>query len=1073
MTIRATWFFGLVLLALVSVGCGAGGSVASGDEDTSGLKDFTVWDSGELVTDFMGGDSKGDDKGPDAALDVDSLSPEIKWDNTFQELLDIVDEGGFLWPCENNNDCDSKFCVPFLDDTVCTVVCQEECPDDWECKPAPGATDPVFICLPIVTQPCKVCQSASECTGKGDACLSIGTDAGAGKWCFGDCSKGQTCPPDYTCSDVTDEAGTALGKFCIPEAGSCICLGDTNGTSRPCEVENEHGKCLGTETCQGELGWAGCTAKTPKAEECDGADNNCDGATDEGFSFVDWDGAQKQKDDPCGTGACGGGTVVCSSLTELRCSTAGNAKAETCNGEDDDCDGTVDNGVKTRFYKDADNDGHGWAEDFQEACTAPVGYVALDDDCDDQNDNIYPTNLEQCDGYDNNCDGEVDEGFFWTHPHAGQVALDSPCSVGICGEGTVVCTPEGDAATCNALSKATAEVCDDQDQDCDGVADNGCDDDLDGYCDAAITPPGNLPAICPKGSGDCNDSVAAVNPGMVEVCNLVDDNCSGTVDDNVIDCDPPKCDGSGNSYAVTPQEVCVTGVCTPPSAQACGLYTCDLGGNQGDQCATSCIADDYCVDAAHCDEGTNKCVSDFNNGTACVEDSDCQSSHCQNGYCCAFGDCCASASNCSLGAYSEPAVCNTPENCQGTRRDPACVNSECRKSDPIADDSACTSSVLSDECGAFIAVYCNGQADQSDPACASSCSSDAQCDPSAHCENGSCVADKPLGGNCSAASWCASGHCVDGVCCDNACTGTCKSCDLAGSVGTCKLVPSGQDPDSECAGFSCSSYYWGWSGSTCYKRSDVTSAGATCNGSGACIAASTACPLQGQGSAASSCNETCQTPNLSTCTGGTAGQCTNVNIGTHSCGVGECARTVDKCVNGSPNPCYAGSPTSEICDNKDQDCNGVVDDNVSGAKDIYEPNEYCSSPFDSGELAQDNTETLIATATIYPSGDWDYYKLLAKESPAICFPGWPEDLSLTVRLVPPQGADCVNYNLYLYDESCSLLKSSTVSSCSTDTLTYEWSGNCTINNDKLFIINVRPVSSSWECKSYNLYADVN
>jgi len=67
----------------------------------------------------------------------------------------------------------------------------------------------------------------------------------------------------------------------------------------------------------------------------------------------------------------------------------------------------------------------------------------------------------------------------------------------------------------------------------------------------------------------------------------------------------------------------------------------------------------------------------------------------------------------------------------------------------------------------------------------------------------------------------------------------------------------------------------------------------------------------------------------------------------------------------------------------------------------------------------------------------------------------------------------VNYNLYLYDESCSLLKSSTVSSCSTDTLTYEWSGNCIINNDKLFIINVRPVSSSWECKSYNLYADVN
>ena len=90
------------------------------------------------------------------------------------------------------------------------------------------------------------------------------------------------------------------------------------------------------------------------------------------------------------------------------------AAVEVCDGIDNDCDGSVDEGVLTTYYRDADNDGYGDSGDSQQACSAPAGYVANSTDCDDSNIAINPAAVEVCDGIDNDCDGSVDEGVLTT-----------------------------------------------------------------------------------------------------------------------------------------------------------------------------------------------------------------------------------------------------------------------------------------------------------------------------------------------------------------------------------------------------------------------------------------------------------------------------------------------------------------------------------------------------------------------------------------------------------------------------------------------------------------------------------
>src|SRR5204863_83635 len=81
--------------------------------------------------------------------------------------------------------------------------------------------------------------------------------------------------------------------------------------------------------------------------------------------------------------------------------------------------------------------------------------------------------------------------------------------------------------------------------------------------------------------------------------------------------------------------------------------------------------------------------------------------------------------------------------------------------------------------------------------CRTTCSTDADCVAPNTCVGGSC-GKKPIGASCGADAECNSMFCAQGRCCMSACAGTCKSCAVAGSEGTCKNVPDGMDPLGQC-----------------------------------------------------------------------------------------------------------------------------------------------------------------------------------------------------------------------------------------------------------------------------------
>jgi N-acetylneuraminic acid mutarotase len=151
---------------------------------------------------------------------------------------------------------------------------------------------------------------------------------------------------------------------------------------------------------------------------------------------------------------------------------------EICNGRDDDCDGTLDNG-----FPDADED----------------GVAACGGDCNDVDATIRPGLPEACDDQDNNCNGLVDEGY---------PDLDNDGYAG-CG---------GDCDDSRApVHPGMPEICDGLDNDCSGGVDN-IDQDGDGYWGC--------------GGDDCDDANPAVHPGAPEVCNGIDDNCFLGIDES-------------------------------------------------------------------------------------------------------------------------------------------------------------------------------------------------------------------------------------------------------------------------------------------------------------------------------------------------------------------------------------------------------------------------------------------------------------------------------------------------------------------------------------------------------------
>ena len=269
-------------------------------------------------------------------------------------------------------------------------------------------------------------------------------------------------------------------------------------------------------------------------EACNGIDDDCDGVTDNGCD-VDGDGF-------CATGlvitsgttACpnGGGDCDDTIATGFNVNPG---QLEVCgDGIDNNCNGSQNDAgalLCTTYYADLDNDGYGGPNT---SCRcAPVGNfkVTVSGDCNDNVAAINPSAAEICDNIDNNCSGGVagtDEGCDDDQDGYCDASIQLVGTVTICGFGGGDCN-DGDSTIHPNLAQ---EVCDNKDDDCNGVIDNGCDKDKDGYCDASYAVISPTPPVCYAGSNDCDDYDNTVHPNALEICgNTKDDNCNGSQND--------------------------------------------------------------------------------------------------------------------------------------------------------------------------------------------------------------------------------------------------------------------------------------------------------------------------------------------------------------------------------------------------------------------------------------------------------------------------------------------------------------------------------------------------------------